>query len=161
VIKISRFLEIGTNKTTILLKLIENDKIVKCLVNNQNNFLGVPLPENFDVTSLIYNSIYPYRFVPTVEESAKTFITMKFSYRPYHETFKNNSIYFYIITHNSLLKTDYQMLRYDFLANQIDETFNSSEELGFGKLEFVEMDEILVNENYSGIYICYKNKEFQ
>jgi hypothetical protein len=86
---------------------------------------------------------------------------MKFSYRPYGATFKNNSIYFYIITHNSLLKTDYQMLRYDFLANQIDETFNSSEELGFDKLEFTEMDEILVNENYSGIYICYKNKEFQ
>jgi len=157
----SRFAELGQNKTTILMKLIENQNIVKCLINNESNFLDVPLPIDFDATSLIYDSIYPYRFVPTIETTAKTFITMKFGYKPDGMTFKNGSIYFYIITHNSLLRTDYGSLRYDMLLNYIDEVFNSSRNIGVGKLPFYDMDEFVVNENYSGSYICYKTTELQ
>ena len=156
-----RFSELGINKTTILMKLLEREEIVKCLVNNENNFLDVPLPNNFDVTSLVYNSIFPYRFIPSTQTEANTFITMKFNYKPNGRTFKNGSICFYIISHNSLLRTDYGSLRYDMLINYIDELFNSSEEIGFDKLEFYDMDEFVVNENYSGVYIMYKLKEFQ
>jgi len=143
------------------MKLIENPNIVKCLVNNEDNFLDVPLLGDFDVSSLIYNQIFPWRFVPKPLETANTFITMKFSYKPKGVTFKNSTIFFYIITHNSLLTTDYGTLRCDFLVNEIDKVFNSSRDLGLGKLEFYDMDEILVNENYSGISLAYKSTEFQ
>ena len=143
------------------MKLITNNNIVKCLVNNESNFLDVPLPNNFDVSTLIYSQIYPWRFVPTAQTEANTFITMKFGYRPNGITYKNGSIYFYIITHNSLLRTDYGSIRYDMLLGYIDEVFNSSRDLGLGKLPFYEMDEFIVNENYSGVYICYKSTEFQ
>jgi len=156
-----RFSELGINKTTILMKLLEREEIVKCLVNNENNFLDVPLPNNFDVTSLVYSQIFPYRFIPTIQESPKSFITMKFGYKPNGMTYKNGSIYFYIIIHNSLLKTDYGSLRYDMLLNYIDEVFNSSRDLGLGKLPFYDMDEFIVNESYSGVYIAYKSTEFQ
>jgi len=144
-----------------MMKLITNNNIVKCLVNNESNFLDVPLPNNFDVSTLIYSQIYPWRFVPTAQTEANTFITMKFGYRPNGITYKNGSIYFYIITHNSLLRTDYGSIRYDMLLGYIDEVFNSSRDLGLGKLPFYEMDEFIVNENYSGVYICYKSTEFQ
>lgn len=157
----SRFAELGENKTKILMKLIESEDIVKCLVNNQINFLDISLPENFFPPSLIYNSIYPYRFIPSVQDEPKTFITMKFGYKPDGKTFKNGSIYFYIITHNSLIRTDYGMLRYDFLVNKIDELMNSSRGIGLGKLPFYGMDDFVVNENYSGVYVAYKSTEFQ
>lgn len=160
-IKISRFQELGQNKLTILMKFIENEDIVKCLVNNENNFLDIPLPVGFDVTSLIYSQIFPYRFVPTIQTTPKTFITMRFGYKPNGMTYKNGSIYFYIITHTSLIRTDYGQLRYDFLANKIDELMNSSRDIGLGKLPFYDMDDFVVNENYSGIYIAYKSTEFQ
>ena len=99
--------------------------------------------------------------MPTAQTEANTFITMKFGYRPNGITYKNGSIYFYIITHNSLLRTDYGSIRYDMLLGYIDEVFNSSRDLGLGKLPFYEMDEFIVNENYSGVYICYKSTEFQ
>jgi len=156
----SRFSELGTNKTTILMKLIENENIVKCLVNNEDNFLDIPLPVDFDVTSLIYDRIYPYRYIPTIQTEAKTFISMAFGYKPDGITFKNGSIYFYIITHNSLVRTDYGMLRYDMLLNYIDEIFNSSRDIGIGKLPFYGMDDIPINENYSGVYLAYKTTEF-
>ena len=157
----SRFAELGQNKLTILMKLIGNEDIVKCLVNNQSNFLDISLPIGFDVASLIYDSIYPYRFVPQIQTEPKTFITMRFGYKPNGMTYKNGSIYFYIITHNSLIRTDYGMLRYDFLANKIDEIMNSSRDIGLGKLPFHDMDDFIVNENYIGIYLAYKSTEFQ
>lgn len=159
--EISRFSELGQNKTNILMKLIDNQKIVKCLVNNEKNFLDVPLPENFDSTSMIYQQIYPWRFIPNAQTEANTFITMRFNYKPNGRQFKIGSVWFYIILHNSLLTTDYGSLRYDLLLSYIDETFNSSEDLGFDELEFYDMDDIVVNENYSGVYICYKMQEFQ
>lgn len=156
-----RFNELGKNKTTILLKLIESSEVVKCLINNQPNFLDIPLPENFDSSSCIYDSIYPYRFSPDVKTEAKTYITMSFSYKPDGRKFKNSSIYFYLFCHNSLIKTDYGSLRYDMLLNYVDKIFNQFNDLQSSKLQFYDMNEITVNENYSGIYIAYKAKEFQ
>ena len=157
----SRFAELGVNKTTILMKLIENNDIIKCLINNQPNFLDVPIHADFDATSLVFVNLFPYRYIPTIQTEPKTFITMSFSYKPDGMTFKNGSIYFYIITHNSLLRTDYGVLRYDFLVNKIDEVFNSSRYIGVGKLPFYEMGDIPINENYSGIYLAYKTTELQ
>ena len=141
--------------------MVESSKIVKCLVNNESNFLDIPIPVDFDATSLIYNSIYPYKFIPTAQTEAKTFITMSFGYKPNGMTFKNGSVYFYIITHNSLIRTDYGSLRYDILLNYIDEIFSESRDITIGKLPFYDMGEFSVNESYSGIYICYKTTEFQ
>ncbi len=156
-----RFAELSTNKYMILSKLIEDQEIVKCLVNNESNFLDIPLPKDFEETSLIHNSIFPYKFIPTIETVPKTFITMSFNYRPRGMSYKNGSIYFYVITHNSLIRTDYSFLRYDFLINQIDEIFNSSRGLGLGKLEFYDMADFSVNNYYSGAYIGYRSTEFQ
>lgn len=156
-----RFAELGQNKNIILMKLIESENILKCLVNNESNFLDISLPVDFDPTSLVYQQIFPYKFIPTTETSAKTFITMSFGYKPNGMTFKNGSVYFYIITHNSLLRTDYGSLRYDMLLNYIDEIFNSSRDITIGKLAFYDMNEFVVNDNYSGIYIAYKLVDFQ
>jgi len=157
----SRFQELGQNKNIILMKLIESDDIVKCLINNQQNFLDVEIPVNFDRSSLVFSSLFPYKFIPTTETEAKTFITMSFSYKPNGVTFKNGSVYFYIITHNSLIRTDYGSLRYDMLLNYIDEIFNSSRDITIGKLAFYDMGDFVVNDNYSGIYIAYRLTEFQ
>ena len=157
----SRFAELGENKFTILMKLINRPEIVKCLVSNEPNFLDVPLPVNFDATSLIYENIYPWRFIPTVQTEPNTFITMSFGYKPNGVTFKNGSIYFYIMTHNSLIRTDYGSLRYDMLLNYIDEIFSESRDITIGKLPFYDMGEFTVNESYSGIFIAYKSTEFQ
>lgn len=157
----SRFAELGTNKLTILMKLIENEDIVKCLINNQQNFLDTSIPSDFNVTSLIYDKIYPYKYIPQIQTVPSTFITMSFNYKPKGMTFKNGSIYYYIFNHNSLIKTSYGMLRYDFLVNKIDEMMNSSRELGLGKLPFYDMGDMQVNENYCGAYLAYKTTEFQ
>lgn len=169
----SKFLELGQNKNEVMMKLLENDNIVKCLINNQSNFLTPSIPIDFDRSTLIFENLYPYRFVPDTQTEAKTLITMKFGYKPNGKIIKNGSIYFYIICHNSLLRTDYGSLRYDMLLSYIDDTFNSlqdlslkdsfasSRDLGFGKLPFYETDEFVVDKNWSGTYIAYKLTDFR
>lgn len=156
-----RFSELGQNKMNILIKLIENENLVKCLVNPEDNFLDIPLPVDFDASSLIHTQIFPFKFIPAVDTVAKCFITMQFGYKPDGLMFKNGSVFFYIIVHNSLLKTDYNSLRYDMLLNYIDETFSGSRGLGLGKLPFYDMSEFVVNEKYSGVCLIYKSTEFQ
>jgi len=156
----------------IIMKLVTNESLVKCLINSEGNCLDTPIPDNFDLSSLVYDFIYPFKFVPTPDTTAKSFITMQFNYKPNGITFKNGSIFFYIICHNSLIKTDYGSLRYDMILDYIDQSFNSeqdlelkdsfisSRDLGIGKLPFYETYEFVVNENYSGVCIAYKTNEF-
>lgn len=139
-------------------RLISSENIVKALTYNDDNFLSQPTPEN--PTTLIYNQIFPFMKVPTAQDEAKTFITMKFGYKPDGAFYKVSTIYFYVVTHISLVKTDYDTLRYDYLINQIDMLFNSQRGLGIGKLPFHVMDDFQINENWLGAFIGYKATEF-
>jgi hypothetical protein len=85
---------------------------------------------------------------------------MKFGYKPDDVYFKNSLIYFYIITHSSLVRTDYGALRYDYILNEIDKLFNQQRGIGIGKLPFYEMSDFQVSEDWFGAYIGYKSTEF-
>ncbi|WP_253957055.1 hypothetical protein [Paenibacillus oleatilyticus] len=110
---------------------------------------------------LVYNHIFPYRFIPEVNESKKTFITLSLrKFQLINNSFKKGLIYLNIFTHRDLFKTDYGCTRIDFILNKVDEMFNQKRGIGIGQLEFVDMDEIVVNEKYQGNYICYKPVDF-
>jgi hypothetical protein len=47
------------------------------------------------------------------------------------------------------------------LVNYIGEIFNSSRDITIGKLEFYDMGDFSVNDNYSGVYLEYRLTEFQ
>jgi hypothetical protein len=153
-----RFSELGKNKNEIMTRLLFSEEIAKALTYNGTNFLDQPTPE--DSTSLLYTQIFPYQRVPTTQDTAKTFITMKFGYKPDGMFYKISTIYFYVITHISLVRTDMGMLRYDYLINQIDTLFNSQRGIGIGKLPFYAMDDFQINENWLGAFIGYKSTEF-
>jgi hypothetical protein len=162
VIKISRFAELGTNKDSIMMNLITDDNIVKALYFKERDFLSQSIPVGFNRKRLIYSNIYPYRFVPKITQDQSTFITMSFNFKPCGVTFKYGFIYFYIITHESLVRTDIGMLRYDYIINQIDELFNRSRDITIGQLEFNDMDEFILHDgNWVGAYIKYKAVDFQ
>jgi hypothetical protein len=155
-----RFSELGKNKNEIMMRLVSNENIVKALTYNNTDFLNQPTPE--DAVGLIYTQIFPYQKVPTTQDTAKTFITMKFGYKPDGTFFKVSTIFFYVITHISLVRTDYGILRYDFLINEIDKMFNSQRGIGIGKLPFYAMDDFQVsgNSDWLGAFVAYKSTEF-
>lgn len=140
-------------------RLLSSEGICKALYYNKTNFLDQS--DIADPSELIYSKIYPYKFIPDVNSDQSSFITMSFGkYRPVGHYFKSGFVTLYVIMHRDLYRTDYGFLRTDYILGEIEELINSQRGLGFGKPEFHDMDEIHINEKYSGSYVTYKLYEF-
>lgn len=156
----ARFEELGQYKNNIVEKLIAKQEICKALFYSDRNFLDKP--NITDPEALIYQHIFPFRFIPNKDDSEmKTYITMAFrKYRSINNAFKTGYIHIHIFTHKDLHRTDYGTLRTDFLLSQVDKALNKQSGIGIGKLEFDEADEYFVNDKYMGMYASYKPVDF-
>lgn len=155
-----RFKELSEYKNNILIKIISNENLVKAITNCTEDFLDQPLID--DVTSIIYDSLYPYRYVPQTSTSSKVYLTMAFTdYKKLGTQYKSGKIYFYAFCHKSLVRTSYGCLRYDFIAEELDTMFSEERGYGLGKLEFDSMSDILLNDDYVGISLGYRIVDFK
>lgn len=154
--QLARLENLSSDKAIIMNRLADSPDLCKALFYKEPNFLDQPDIE--DPSELFYTSIYPYSRVPELPTEGKSFVTMAF--REYRKTknnfFKSGYIYIHAFTHLSLIRTDYGVLRYDLMINEIDKLMNDKRGLGIGKTEFYKMDEYYVNEQYLGNYIAYK-----
>jgi hypothetical protein len=141
-------------------RIITDQNICKAIYYNNKNFLD--MPDIADPASvLLYNNVFPYRFIPDPEIIENTYVTLCFRrYRPVGSAFKSGYIYIYCFTHKDLVVTDYNVLRYDYIIAEIDKLINMQRGIGIGKAEFSEMDEFIVNDKYIGQYVSYKLYEF-
>jgi hypothetical protein len=151
--------EISEYKNTVIEKLLETDEIVKALYYENENYLEQPTLD--DPSILVYENIFPYRFIPDTNTERKTFLTVSCrKIKKVNNAFKAGFLTLAVFTHKELFKTNYGETRVDKVMSLIDEIFNSSRGIGIGKLEFVEMDELIVNDKYMGAYISYKPIDF-
>jgi len=154
----ARLAEVTTYKNTILSNLIQNEDIVKALYSKEPNFLDSSTP--VDAKSLLFTNIFPYAYIPNSQETQEAYITVLFKFRRYNNAIKVGRVCFYVFAHKDLLKTDYPWLRTDYIINKIEEMFNRSRDLGIGKLEFREMEDVKVSDYHSGSYIIYEDMSF-
>lgn len=154
----SRFSNLARDKATVIDKITSCNDIMKALYYNETNFLDQP---DLDWTSLLFDRLYPHRFVPGTSDQKKTYIAVSFGkYKPVKNAFKSGLITFSVFTHQDLFRTDYGSLRTDYIITKLDEIFNEVEGLGVGKAEFYDMDALSVNADYHGSYISYKTYDF-
>jgi hypothetical protein len=140
-------------------RILTSKDLCKALHYSNRNFLDQP--DLDDPSSLIYKNIFPYRKIPTSSDTMGSFIALSFGrYKPVRNVYKSGLIYIYAFTNINLIETDYEILRTDFMISEIDSLMNSTKGIGMGKIEFVDMDEIILNDKYLGNYIAYKLYEF-
>jgi len=157
------FEELGKYKYNILLKFIENENLIKALINDSEDFLNQSLPDDFDNTKLIYNYIFPYQKNFDSITEKKNFITISLGNYDYiNNEFKSGRVYIYIFVHNTMLRTSYECLRFEYIQNQIDIMLNKKYGIGAFNLELVTGGEfILPNSEYYGANLVYKFTDFQ
>jgi hypothetical protein len=150
---------LGKDKLTIIERILSSQDLCKALYYPQRNFLDQP--DLDDPSDLIYKNIFPYRKIPTQNDKMDSFIALSFgNYKPVRNVYKSGLIYIYAFTDLNLIETDYEILRTDFMISKIDEIMNNTKGIGMGRIEFWDMDEIILNDKYLGNYIAYKLYEF-
>lgn len=154
----SRFASLSKDRLEVFDRLLSSPDILKAVAYNDTNFLDRELP---NVEEVVYNHIYPHRFIPKTSEEKKSYITISFgNFGAVGAFFKSGYVTFTVITHQDLFRTDYGCMRVDFIIQKIDELINQSRGLGIGKTEFSKMDEVSLNPDYHGMFVTYKVVDF-
>lgn len=111
-----------------------------------------------DPYSLLYQRVFPYRFVPNPVEVQGTFLTIGASgFRRHQEAFKvyddyqSCEIYFYFFTHVDLMRTD-SGVRQDIMLSHISSLFDGTTGLGMGELKLRYANELWIHNNKFGGY---------
>ncbi len=126
----------------MLKELLDNNRLFKALYFKEPNFLDKTIPSDMDRTSLIYDLIWPYRFIPDIQDTPKSLITTEWKYRlesKVDELIKLSTVRFFVIVHKDIISIDYG-LRTDFIINEINECRKSAKlfrsmEYRFGNCE--------------------------
>jgi len=122
----------------LLRDLLNNDNLVKALMYDSPNFLSKSIPIDFDRTSLLYNKIWPIRYVPNIQDKSKSIVMTHWSLAPSRtKAYFISEITFFIIVHFDLIRTE-EGLRTDFIYYEIDKARRNVELLGTSSLRLTE-----------------------
>lgn len=157
------FESLSKDRLEIMKRLLEDSDLCKCLASNERDFLEHEVSEE-ERENLPWNRIYPCKMSIGTQQEAGSYITMSILYdkSEMSQVWKVGRIVFYIFCHKSLIRTDYGVLRTDFMLQRVNRwILNSRGESWLGRMEFAGMDDLLVDENgeFIGIVIEYRNTE--
>lgn len=143
-------------KMNILNRVFESDSLVKLLAYDASDALFRPSLEN--PSSLLYDRVFPYRFVPKPTEEQRTYLTIGLNgFTRAQEGFTvyddyiAGQIYFYTFTHFDLMRTD-TGVRQDLILGEIDRIFDGAKGLGMGELKLRYANELWMHNNKFGGY---------
>lgn len=156
------FLSLSENKIEFARRICSDDDLAKCLLFPDRNFKDCTLPENY-AELLAWNHVFPFRYVVDTQETQKSYISMSFEYDSSDKPniWKIGTVTFYLFCHKNLVRTDYGVLRYDFMLYRISHLMKDSRfKTWYNRLEFVDMGDIIVDEigNFVGIEVSYANR---
>lgn len=146
----------------VFTKIISNSDIMRALVIDNENFLNAtPTSAQLAIlnnpASLIRQQLFPYKKVTLSTENAKTYITTTWvNFKKKSNQYQLGLVYFYIIVPVSLEKT-FMGIRYNFIADKLDELFAEN---GIGKFEYYDRGDMDVAEGYLGHYIAFSILDF-
>ncbi len=143
--------ELRKFRNTINKKLC-SDQVIVDLINDK--------PSKVPDRSLMYKNIFPYAYTPDVVKGTGTFICHRiFVPVVMNKTFKSITIVFYVFVHQDNIRTS-EGLRYDLIAERIEEMFNGTMELGVGRMKLNEVNDISPSPMFHGVALEYSVVDF-
>lgn len=150
------------NKTEFLELFLNDIPLCQALINNDRNFLDIPITDD-QKDALLFDQIFPYKFIPDITISGKSYLTMQFNYTDS----KTNDLFFigdviiWIFCHRDLIRTKYKYLRYDFMKQRISKILQDKMSNNwFGKIFINPPVETMIDElgKYYGIRMSFSNQ---
>lgn len=122
------------------------NQVANSLANNRD-IIQVLEPD--PTKKLMYSYIFPYLFVPGVEETVRSVVCFALNSNNQYgnDWFKDSSLIFYLICHNKHLETEYGGTRVDVLEGLVIEEFNQNNRFGL-TLKLKQSQESVLNSTY-------------
>lgn len=163
--KKNNFDSLSKNKIEFSRLLAFDDELAKIMINGSPKYKDNEVTD-VEKSELIKTQIYPYPKIMEGMEEVKSYITMKFQYRPTSggNIYKTSSIRFAIFCHNSIIGTSYMELRYDAMTRCVNRLINDTRSKNWiGIMKFDGMEDISIDSKgtYIGNILKYKSTEFQ
>ncbi len=155
---ISALEKIGEYKMEVLNRISNSDNLSKLIAIDKSDAMFCDSLSEEDRYGLLYDRIFPFRFVPEATSEAKTYLTLGtsgFSHlrenlKTYHD-YQSGSVFFYVFTHVSLMRTD-SGVRQDLMIAEIDRLFEGTRGIGMGELKLNGLNELWLHNNKFGGY---------
>lgn len=148
--------KLGEYKMEVLKRCIEDEELAKLLRYDSEDALFKPAIA--EPSKLMYDRVYPFRFVPAPVEVQGTFLTLGASgFRRHQEDYKiyddyqSGEIYFYFFTHVDLMRTD-SGVRQDLMLGRISSLFDGTKGIGMGEMKLRYVNELWMHNNKFGGY---------
>jgi hypothetical protein len=148
--------KLGEYKMEVLNRCLEDQKLIKLLKYDGRD--ATFQNDVSDAYSLLYDRVFPYRFVPNTVENQGTYLTLGVNgFRRHQEGFKvyddyqAGEIYFYFFTHVDLMRTD-SGVRQDLMLAEISRLFDGTKGIGMGELKLRYVNELWMHNNKFGGY---------
>lgn len=145
-------------KQEILANIIEDDELAKLLYYNQPDALSKDNPTDDQRHSLVNDCVMGYRFIPTIADEARSWISLSTSrfipqegFRQFSDDYLMGYIYFYILVDTAIMQTD-TGYRQDLIAERIHYIFQESRDFGIGELRLEHFVENWEHNNKLGGY---------
>ncbi|MBX4152259.1 hypothetical protein [Paenibacillus lautus] len=154
----ARFQQLNKNIEEVLLNLIDNQSLCKLLYYPQDDPFNEK--EINDTSVLLYNKIYPFPYVPGVQETAGSFLSAffdNFKLPSDNKGTKEVSLVFNVIVHKNLWRMPGTgMLRPYSILHEVDEICNSQRIVGIKKVPFDKGRLIHYNNDFAGYQVQYQ-----
>lgn len=155
----SSFLSLEKDAGIIVRDMLANDRLKKLLFYEDRNCLNLPSLTQEQTLSLIDNQIRLYPKVE-IDNNMCSYIIINFNnFLTNHSNpeYRDNLIIFSIACHyNAWNLGDYQLRPYK-IAGELDSMFNEKNMFGIGKLKFMGAEQVIYNEEFSGLNLVYKS----
>jgi len=150
------------NKFEFLEWFIGDDDLCKALINKEKNFLDISITQE-QKDSLIFNQIFPYKFIPDITISANgyLFFTFNYEYSRTNQLFLISDINVWCFCHRDLIRTQYKYLRYDFMKQRVSEMLqDKTDNNWFWKMKLYSSREMSIDESatYYGVQLNFRNE---
>jgi len=143
--------ELREFRNTINKKLC-SDQVIVDLINDKHS----TIPDR----SLLYKNIFPYAYTPDATKDTKSFICHRiFVPVVMNKTFKNITVVFYVFVHQDNIRTS-EGLRYDLIAERLEELFNGAMEFGVNRMKLNEVSDISPSPMFHGVALEYSVTDF-
>lgn len=155
-------------KQIIVEEIMKDEELLKLLYYSTEDCLNRPNLTDEQKQELLDENIYQYRFIDSISNDKKSYISMDFAhfkpfegFRLFSDDFLHGYLYIYILCDIEIMKTN-SGIRTDLISGKVYDIFQGYQGIGIGELRLETQLPLWVDNNhYGGMTLGFMVADFK